>query len=102
MYNATASSCGKVRAIFKATRSERASKSWLDCCWLLAAGWLAGGLAGSCGAELPIIHLSLSLNQACSPSLWRPGHLLRAHQDIHSTRTTIAPRAQRRLVQVQA
>ena len=42
MYNATGSSCGKVRAIFKATRSERASnKSWLDCCWL--AGWLAGG-----------------------------------------------------------
>ena len=39
MYNATGSSCGEVRAIFKATRSERASESWLDCCCC----WLAGG-----------------------------------------------------------
>ena len=63
-------------AIFKATRS--ASKSWLDC-WLLLAA------AGSCGADCPS---SISqFNQACSPSLSRPGHLLRAHHDIHSTRT---------------
>jgi hypothetical protein len=39
MYNATGSSCGWVRAIFEATRSERASESWLDCCCC----WLAGG-----------------------------------------------------------
>jgi len=68
----------------------KASKSWLDCCC-----WRRRGAAA------PTAHHPSRI-QACSPSSWRAGHLLRAHQDIHSTRIAIAPRARRRLVQVQA